>query len=125
MRELSGEMRGRHDVGAEMGELVLVGAVVVHHPDVFVGSGFFDVVDLGLGDAGRSAAEAQDDLVGEAVGDLAGGVVVGLLRCIAWRGPADTARFWCRRDSRRRRGFRSRRRSEPKATNDAPTGALA
>ena len=38
-----------------------------------------DVVDFGLGDAGDAAAEAQDDLVGEAVGDLAGGVFGGFL----------------------------------------------
>ena len=37
----------------------------------------FDVVDLGFGDAGDAAAEAEDDLVGEAVGDLAGGVFAG------------------------------------------------
>ena len=61
-----------------MGDGVLVGAVVVHLPYLFVAAADFDVVDLGLGDAGDAAAEAEDDLVGEAMGDLAGGVLGGV-----------------------------------------------
>ena len=58
---------------------VLVGAVVVHQPDLFVSAGDLDVEDFGFGDAGGASAEAEDDLVGEAVGDLAGGVFGGFL----------------------------------------------
>ena len=65
------DSRGKRD-WSEMGDGVLVCAVVVHLPDLFVGSGDLDVVDLGFGDALDAAAEAEDDLVGEAVGDLAG-----------------------------------------------------
>ena len=60
-----------------MGDGVLIGAVVVHGPDLFVSAAHVDVIDLGFGDAGDATAEAEDDLVGEAVGDLAGGVVGG------------------------------------------------
>jgi len=62
---------------------MLVGAVVVHLPDLFgdvrcAAAGDLDVVNLAFGNAGRSAAQAQDDLIGEAVGDLAGGVFRGV-----------------------------------------------
>ena len=61
-----------------MRERLLVGPVVVHLPDLFVGAGDLDVVDLGFGDALAAAAEPEDDLVGEAVGDLPGGVFAGV-----------------------------------------------
>ena len=60
---------------------MLILAVVVHRPD-FLGAGArADEVDLGFGDAVDAAAEAVDDLVGEAMGDgarhvFAGGLVV-------------------------------------------------
>ncbi len=62
-----------------MRDRVLVGAVVVHLPDLFVSAGDLDVEDLGFGDALAAAAEPEDDLVGEAMGDLAGGVFAGVL----------------------------------------------
>ena len=37
--------------GSEVGDGVLIGAVVVHLPDLFVSAADLDVVDLGLGDA--------------------------------------------------------------------------
>ncbi len=77
-RELSGETRGGERDAAEMGDGVLVGAVVVHLPDLFRAAAAVDVVDLGFGDAVEAAAEAEDDLVGEAMGDLAGAVVGGV-----------------------------------------------
>ncbi len=61
-----------------MSDGVLVGAVVVHCPDFLVAAFRVDVVDLGFGDTGDAAAEAEDDLVREAVGDLAGGVFGGV-----------------------------------------------
>ena len=100
-RELSGETRGEIAMVAEVGDGVLVGAVVVHHPDLFVvGAEDFDVVDLGLGDAGRAAAEAEDDLVGKLVGDLAGGVVAWVLVVLLGEDLRDTAGSWRRRESR-------------------------
>jgi len=62
-----------------MGDGMLIGAVVVHRPDLLVAAGYLDVIDLGLGDAGGTAAEPEDDLIGEAVGDLASGVLRGRL----------------------------------------------
>src|SRR3984885_12485457 len=62
-----------------MGDGVLVGAIVVHLPDIFVGSGDFDVEDFGFGDARSASAETEDDLISEAMGDLAGGGVAGVL----------------------------------------------
>ena len=65
-----------------MRDLLLVGAVVIHHPDFFVAAALADEVDLGFGDAGYASAEAEDDFVGKPVGDHAHGVagcVVGVL----------------------------------------------
>ena len=56
-----------------MGDGVLIGAIVVHHPDFFgVLAEDFDVEDFGFGNAGDTAAETQDDFVGKLMGDLAG-----------------------------------------------------
>src|ERR1700734_3238581 len=57
---------------------MLIGPVVVHLPDLFVAAAHFDVIDLGLGDALAAAAEPEDDLVGEAMGYLAGGIFTGV-----------------------------------------------
>ena len=54
-----------------MGDRVLALAVVVHGPDLLHAGARGDVVDLGLGDAVHAAAEAEDDLVRELVGDQA------------------------------------------------------
>jgi hypothetical protein len=62
-----------------MGDGVLVSAVVVHHPDLFVATAEFDVEDLRLRDADGSSPEAEDNLVGEAMSDLPRGVFAGLL----------------------------------------------
>src|ERR1700723_3564769 len=59
---------------AEVGDGMLVRAVVIHRPDLFAASALH-IVDLGFGDALAAAAQAKDDLVGEAMGNLAGGVV--------------------------------------------------
>ena len=58
-----------------MSERALVGSVVIHLPDLFVAAVDLHVVDLGFGNALAAAAEPEDDLVGEAVSDLPGGVV--------------------------------------------------
>ena len=98
-RRVVGRDARRERDRAEMRDLVLVGAVVVHLPDFFVAGAAGDVVDLGFGDAGDAAAEAEDDLVGEAVGDWravswSGGLVVllaedlGVLRFFASNEPA-------------------------------------
>jgi len=50
---------------------MLIGAVVIHLPYLFiVGATLLDVVDLGLCDAVDAPAKAEDDLVGEAMRDL-------------------------------------------------------
>src|SRR5665213_4030292 len=58
-----------------MADGMLVGSVVVHCPYFLISAADFDIVDLGLGDAGCAAAEPEDNLIGEAVGYLAGGVL--------------------------------------------------
>ena len=77
MRELSGEMRGESEMESEMGDRVLVGAVIIHRPDFLMAAAGADEIELGFGDAVDSAAEPEDDLVGEAMGDQAGVVVRG------------------------------------------------
>ena len=63
-----------------MGDGVLVGAVVVHGPDLLSERAKdFGVVDFAFGDAGDPSSQAIDNLVGEAVRDLAGGVLGGFL----------------------------------------------
>ena len=52
-----------------MRDLLLVGAVVVHHPDFFVARAVADEVDLAFGDAGNASAQAEDNFVGETVRD--------------------------------------------------------
>src|SRR5258705_1594121 len=75
---------------SEMSDGVLVGAVVVHRPDFLVARALADKVNLALGDAGNSAAQPEDDFIGELVGDdadsLSGGIVVVLLAEHLWRG---------------------------------------
>src|ERR1700678_4133663 len=63
---------------AEVRDGVLVRTIVVHRPDLFTAGAALDVVDLGLGDALAAAAQTEDDLVGEAMGNLARGVVAGV-----------------------------------------------
>ncbi len=77
MRELSGETRGAQRDGVEMSDRVLRRAIVVHGPDFFVSGAGADEVDLAFGNAGDSAAEAEDDFVGKAVGNQAGVVIRG------------------------------------------------
>src|SRR6266478_1994299 len=50
---------------------MLVGAVVVHHPEFFCAGARTDENDLRGGNAGETAGEAADDFVGELVGELA------------------------------------------------------
>ena len=61
---------------AEPGDLVRTLAVVVHLPNLLGAALGGDVEDMRLGDAVDSTAEAEDDLVGEAVGDEPG-IVLG------------------------------------------------
>src|ERR1700761_5650132 len=61
-----------------MSDGVLVGAVVIHHPDLFfTGPNAFGVEDAGLGDARGSAAETENDVVRELVGKLASSIFAG------------------------------------------------
>ena len=76
-RELSGEMRGEREMVPRCVICVLILPVVVHRPDFFGAGAGADEVDFGFGDAVDAAAEAQDDLVGEAVGDGARRVLAG------------------------------------------------
>ncbi len=68
---------GRKRDLAEVSDGVLALAVIVHGPDFLRAGARGDEVDLGFRDAVEPAAEAQDDLVGEAVGDKAGVVLRG------------------------------------------------
>ena len=60
-----------------MSELALIRAVVVHPPDFLVAGAIADKINFALGDAGNAATQAEDDLVGELVGDDAGSIVAG------------------------------------------------
>ena len=51
--------------------------VVIHLPDFFVSAPGSNVVDVGLGDAGNSAAQAGNDLVGKTVRDQARIILAG------------------------------------------------
>ncbi len=51
--------------------------VVIHLPHFFVSAASSDVVDVGFGDAGDSAAQASDDLIGKAVSDQARIILAG------------------------------------------------
>ena len=65
-----------------MRDLLLVGAVVVHHPDFFVAGALADEIDLGFGDSLYASAQTEDDFVGKAMRDDAhgvGGGIVGVL----------------------------------------------
>src|SRR6266481_1454908 len=50
---------------------MLIGSVVVHHPDFFCAGARADEGDLRGGNAGGTAGEAADDFVGELVRELA------------------------------------------------------
>ena len=50
-----------------MRQLCLGSAVIIHLPDFFVSAARADEIDLALSDAVDSAAQAKDDLIGEAV----------------------------------------------------------
>ena len=76
-RAVGRNVRRQRDV-AQMRELLLIGAVVIHLPDFFRAAAAADEVELGFGDAVDAAAQAEDDLVGEAMRDQARVGVVGL-----------------------------------------------
>ena len=81
-REPSGEMRGDKRNASQVRDLLLVGAIVVHHPDFLVAGALADKVNLGFGDPGYASAQAEDDFVGEPVRDHAhriGGGIIGVL----------------------------------------------
>src|ERR1019366_4608804 len=65
---------------AEMRELLLVGAVVIHLPNFFGAAASADEVDLAFCNTLDASTETEDDFVGEAVGDETR-VVFG--RCLA------------------------------------------
>ena len=62
--------RGKRN-GAQRGHLVLVRAIVIHHPDFLVAGFVAHIGDLCLRDAGQAAAQHADDVVGKLVGQLA------------------------------------------------------
>src|ERR1700733_11768731 len=62
-----------------MSDRELVGDVVVHLPDLFVRACELDVVDLRFGGALAASAEAEDNLVGEPMSDLARRIVACVL----------------------------------------------
>ena len=70
---MSGEMRGESETEPSVGD---AGAGWRRrspwHPDLLGAAGDVNVEDLGFGDAGDASAEAEDDLVGEAVSDSRG-----------------------------------------------------
>ena len=64
-----GRDAGGDGVFTEVSDGVLIGSVVVHHPDFFfTGADAFGVEEFGFGDAGGATAEAEDDVVGKLVG---------------------------------------------------------
>src|SRR3977135_3370305 len=65
-----------------MGYLLLIRAVVVHHPDFFVAAAVADKINLALTNAGYAAAQAENDFIGKLVSDETRrllGAVVGIL----------------------------------------------
>ena len=73
-----------------MRELLLVGAVVIHLPDFFDAAASADEENLGFRDALDASAEAEDDFVGETVGDESGVLVGRPIRDTACPAPAAT-----------------------------------
>jgi len=65
------------EMETELGNLALVGAVVVHHPDFFVPLRELMKTMAGFGDALDAATEAKDDFVGEFVAIMRAASVVG------------------------------------------------
>src|SRR5438552_10630894 len=65
-----------------MGYLLMISAVVVHHPDFFVAAAVADKINLALTNAGYTAAQAENDFIGKLVSDETRrllGAVVGIL----------------------------------------------
>src|SRR5579872_2993050 len=56
-----------------MGELALIAAVVVHHPDFFVSRSITDEINLAFRDARNAPAQAEDNLICKLVCDHPGG----------------------------------------------------
>jgi hypothetical protein len=52
-----------------VGDLVLVSAVIVHPPDLFMPAARADVIDLAFSNALNSATQAEDDFVRKPVGN--------------------------------------------------------
>src|SRR5262249_60678037 len=67
----------RQSNAAELRDLVLAVAVVIHHPDFFCAGAIADVDNLAFSNSRNAAAEAEDDLVSKAMRDQA---------CIVLRG---------------------------------------
>src|SRR6184192_45711 len=56
----------------KVGDLVLVGAVVIHHPNLFIAiAGGANEGNLRLRDAGKAAGKFADDFVGELMSEFA------------------------------------------------------
>ncbi len=72
MRVASGDHRGVSEIDFSVRELVLVRAVVVHHPDFLVAALAAHIGDLRLRDSGQAAAQHADDVVGELMREAAG-----------------------------------------------------
>ena len=73
-REPSGEIRGDSEIEPRWVIWLLVGPVVIHHPDFLVPAAAAHEVNLALRNAGNAAAQAEDNLVRELVRDDAGRV---------------------------------------------------
>src|ERR1700761_4961235 len=58
---------------------MLIRAIVVHLPDLFIAATYFDVVDLGLCNSLAATAEPEDDLIRKAVSDLPRGILRGIV----------------------------------------------
>ncbi len=67
---------------AEMGELALVRAVVIHHPDFLVPAAVADEINLALANAGNASTQAHDDFVGQFVCDQPGCILGGRVRVL-------------------------------------------
>src|SRR6202030_1895055 len=66
-----GGAAGHYRDGAERGQRVLVGAVVIHDPDFFGAGAGADEGDLCRSNAGNAGKEFADDFIGELVSEFA------------------------------------------------------
>ena len=68
-REPSGDDARRERDRSQVRQLLLVGAIVIHGPNLFVAAACADEINAAFGNARQAAAEAENDFVGKAMSD--------------------------------------------------------